>query len=116
MNLQQEKGSARFRTVDLPVGDYGDFGNAVSSLPPDPSPSSIPSLVSFDVVWQGGGDSGSFHDTDFGFMGDFRSGDATISFRAYNIGSNVEYRSDPDGQSTAGPPGVGREQNGVYFK
>ena len=49
-------------------------------------------------------------------MGDFRTGDATISFRAHNIGSNVEYRSDPDDQSTAGPPGVGREQNGSYFR
>ena len=67
------------------------------------------------VLWQGGGELEAFHDSDFGFMGDFRTGDATISFRAQQIGSDVEYRSDPDGQSTAGPPGVGREQHGVYF-
>ena len=85
MNLQQGKGSARYRMMDLQVGDYGDFGNATSSLPPDAPPTSIPSLVSFDVVWQGGGDSGSFHDSDFGFTGDYRTGDATISFRAHNI-------------------------------
>jgi hypothetical protein len=115
VSLQQEKGGARFRAIDLPVGDYGDFGNAVSSLPPDPPPSSIPSLVTFDVVWEGGGDTGSFHDTDFGFMGEFRTGSATIDFRARHVGSDVEYRSDPDEQSTAGPPGVGSEKNGVYF-
>jgi hypothetical protein len=115
VNLQQNKGTARLRVADLGVSDFGDFLNAVSSLPPEPPPNSRPSHVSFEVLWHGGGETSSIRDTDYGFTGDFVTGDATISFRARNDGSDVEFRSDPDDQSTAGPPGVGRERNGVFF-
>lgn len=116
VDLQQHKGTARFRAADLRVGDFYNFGNAVASLPPGPPPPSTPSVVSFEVVWHGGGETLSIRDADYGFMGDFATGDATIAFRATNIGSDFEFRSDPDGQSTEGrPPGVGREQNGIFF-
>ena len=114
-DVQQKSGTARLRAAGLRVGDYGDFGNAVSSLPPGPPPENKPSVVSFDVLWHGGGDRSSIRDADYTFMGDFVTGEATIAFRASNIGSDVEFRSDPDGQSTVGPPGVGRERNGVFF-
>lgn len=115
VDVQQHKGTARLRAVDLRVGDYGDFGNAVSSLPPAPPPDSTPSRVSFDVLWHGGGGASAIRDTDYRFKGEFVTGDATISFRAQNDGSDIVFRSDPGNQSTAGPPGVGREQNGVFF-
>ena len=107
-------GRARLRAVDLRVGDFGDFVNAVSSLRPNTS-ECTPSRVSFEVLWHGGGGASAIRDTDYGFEGDFVTGDATISFRAQNNGSDIVFRSDPDNQSTAGPPGVGREQNGVFF-
>ena len=84
-------------------------------MPPGPAPPSTPSVVSFEVLWHGGGDTSSIRDTTYGFEGQFTTGDATIRFRARNLGSNVEYYSDPNGQLAAGPPGVGREQNGVFF-
>ena len=115
VDVQQKRGTARFRTTNLAISDYHDFGNAVSSLPPGPAPPSTPSVVSFDVVWHGGGDTTSIRDDDYRFAGAFTTGEATIAFRARNLGSSVEYRSDPNGQSTAGPPGVGRERNGVFF-
>jgi hypothetical protein len=111
----QHRGSARLRAVDLRVGDFGDFSNAVSSQPPGPPPHSTPSRVSFEVLWHGGGEASTIRDPDYGFQGQFVTGAATISFRAQNENSHTEFRSDPDDQSTAGPPGVGREQNGVFF-
>jgi hypothetical protein len=54
-------------------------------------------------------------DATFGFAGHYVSGPATISFTATNDGSSVVYTSDAAGQTNPGPPGVGTEQNGVFF-
>ena len=67
------------------------------------------------MLWHGGGDSSAIRNTTYGFEGEYTTGEATITFRARNLGSNVVYYSDPNGQTTVGPPGVGREQNGVFF-
>jgi hypothetical protein len=109
-------GRARFRVEALKIGDYHDLFSAVSGASP------IPSRVSFDVVWHGGGDPVHLRDETFTFEGDYVPGPATISFVASNDGSGVTYRSDPDGQYNptlaefgAGDPAVGREQNGAFF-
>lgn len=93
----------------LAVPDYHDFFTAIS---PDASP--IPSHVSFDVRWQGGGQRQKVRDTTFDFGGDFVSGDATISFAVSNDGSGVTYTSEPAGQTTVSA-GAGHERNGVFF-
>jgi hypothetical protein len=67
------------------------------------------------VRWQGGGDRTTIRDADYGYRGEFVTGPATIRFAARNDGTDIVFRSDPDGQSTVGPPGVGRERNGVFF-
>ena len=109
-------GRARFRVEALKIGDYHDFFSAVSGGTP------VPSRVSFDVVWHGGGSPVRLRDETFTFEGDYVPGPATISFVGSNDGSGVTYRSDPEGQYNptleefgAGDPAVGRERNGAFF-
>ena len=110
-------GRARFRVEALKIGDYGNFFDAVGGGTP------VPSRVSFDVLWAGGGTPVHLRNEDFTFVGDFVPGPATISFVAYtDDGSGVTYWSDPEGQYNptleqfgAGDPAVGTEQNGKYF-
>ena len=102
-------GRARFRMSDVAVPDFHDFNSAVA-----PHPVSIPSHVSFDVRWKGGGARTKLHDTVFGFEGDFVDGPASIEFSTRQDGSKVVYRSDPAGQNTVSA-GVGRERNGAFF-
>ena len=110
-------GTARFRVEALKIGDYGNFFDAVGGGTP------LPSRVSFDVLWAGGGTPVHLRNEDFTFVGDFVPGPATSSFVAYtDDGSGVTYWSDPEGQYNptleefgAGDPAVGTEQNGKYF-
>ena len=76
-------GRARFRTRHLAVADYHDFFNAVG-LNPTPIPS-VPSHVSFDVRWDGGGNSTKVHDSTFGFEGRFVDGPVSIEFTAHRM-------------------------------
>jgi hypothetical protein len=93
---------------NLVLHDYHDFLNAVS-----PNPSSVPAHASFDVRWTAG-DYQKIHDPTFGFAGDYRICDASISFAASDDGTGIVYTSDPDGQTTVGA-GIGLERNGVFF-
>ena len=104
-------GTARFHAESLAIDDYHDFFNAIAE-PPDPAPR--PSHVSFDVRWHGGGDRMKVRDADFGFVGQFVAGEATIDFSCRNDDSPVVYTSLADEQSTVGA-GVGHERNGVFF-
>lgn len=96
---------------NLALPDYHDFFNAIS-----PNPASVPSHASFEVVWAGGGARQKVRDATFDFGGDYVTGPATISFSVWNDNSATRYRSDAAGQTTAGPPGVGHERNGVFFQ
>jgi hypothetical protein len=111
VDVSPGSGRARFQAAGLAVPDFHDFFNAIS---PSPSPAPAPSHVSFDTVWSGGGVHERVRDTDFGFVGDFVAGDATIAFTVANDGAGVTYTSDAAGQTTASA-GVGHERNGVFF-
>jgi len=113
--VEQHIGRARLRADRLSIPDFHDFENAVSSLPPEPPPASTPSHVSFDVRWASDGARTKVNDPVYGFEGDFVTGETTISFTARNDNSDVFFRSDPGAQTTVGPPGVGRERNGVFY-
>jgi len=109
-------GRARFRVEALKIGDYHDFFSAVGGGTP------VPSRVSFDVVWAGGGDAVDLRDETFTFEGRYVPGPARISFAARDEHSGVVYRSVADGQYNptleqggAGDPGVGTERNGRFF-
>jgi hypothetical protein len=106
-------GRARFQARHLAVADYHDFLNAVG-LNPTPI-SSVLSHVSFDVRWDGGGNSTKVHDSTFGFEGRFVDGPVSIQFTAAQDGSDVSYRSDPANQITVSG-GVGHERNGIFFR
>jgi cytochrome oxidase Cu insertion factor (SCO1/SenC/PrrC family) len=110
-------GRARMRGVQVAVADYHDFFSAIA-----PNPSSIPSRVSFDVSWLGGGVKQTFRDDQVGFVGTYVPGPTSVSFTASNDHSGVVYTSDPDGQFNptfdqlgAGSPAVGYERNGKFF-
>ena len=118
IDFDLKKGEARFRSNEVKVDDYHDFFNAVLGGGPDP----LPSRVSFDVRWSGGGDHVPVRDATFGFVGDYITGPATIAFTAMDDHGKVKYRSDKAGQSNPGPdvggagmPAVGSERNGVFF-
>lgn len=102
-------GQAQIRLDNLALHDYHDFISAISPNPPE-----VPSHVSFEVTWEGGGDHAKLTDSDYRFTGNFVGGDATIAFTAWNDGAGVVYTSDDGGQTTIGA-GVGHERNGVFF-
>lgn len=118
LDYDLDTGEARLRLTNVAILDYHDFFNAVVGGGPQP----VPSHVSFDVRWAGGGDRLKLRDEDFGFGGQFVTGAATISFTARQDGSNVTYTADTAGQYNPGPeqggagsPAIGHERNGVYF-
>ena len=105
-------GEARLHVQALKIPDYHDLLNSFGLVP---GPPPVPSRASFEVRWAGHGAPVDLHDSTFGFSGHYLNGPATISFTASNNNSSVVYNSDPTGQSNPGPPGVGTEQNGVFF-
>ena len=105
-------GEARLRVHALKISDFHDLLNSFGIVQ---GPRPVPSRVSFDVRWAGHGAQTDLHDSTFGFSGHYVTGPATMDFTASNDNSDVVYRSDPTGQSNPGPPGVGTEQNGVFF-
>jgi hypothetical protein len=105
-------GEARFRGEAVRVRDFHDFFNAIS-----PNPTSAPARVSYDVRWSGGGARSKIRDTTFGFVGQYVSGPARVSFTAMDDGGAVLYTSDSGGQYNLDgtPPAVGIERNGIFF-
>jgi hypothetical protein len=111
-------GRARLRATNVRVSDYQNIINAIFGGGPPP----LPSHVSFDVRWAGGGSRQKIRDQEFGFVGHYVPGPATITFTASNDVGDVIYSSDPAGQFNptpdqggAGSPAVGHERNGVFF-
>ena len=111
IDVDPRTGAARLRGQSVKVTDYHDFFNAVLGGGPTP----LPSRVSYDVRWAGGGASQAIRDSTFGFVGDYVPSTASISFVAMDDHGAVIYRSDPGGQSNVGQPAVGTERNGVFF-
>jgi hypothetical protein len=110
-------GEARLRGESMAVPDYHDIINAIFGGGPSPAPAH----VSFDVRWLGHGERRKVRDEAFGFIGEYVTGDAQITFTAQVDGGPV-YRSDPGGQFNpspdqggAGSPAVGHERNGIFF-
>ena len=104
-------GRARFHMENVAIPDFTNFPNAIS---PSPDPAPIPSHVTFDVIWHGGGDRLNVRDETFGVAGEYVGSEATISFAVANDGGPT-FTSVASGQSNVGSA-VGRERNGVYFR
>lgn len=109
ITINPNNGTARLRVTNMAIPDFHDFINAISTAPP-----TVPSHVSFDVRWAGGGDRSAIRDDTYGYEGVFITGNATIDFVASNDGG-LTYRSDHNVQTNVGSPGVGRERNGAFF-
>jgi hypothetical protein len=111
IDVDPSTGQARLRGQSVKVTDFHDFFNAVLGGGPTP----LPSRVSYDVRWSGGGGHHAIRDARFGFVGDFVPGPASITFEAMDEHGTVIYRSDAAGQTNVGQPAVGVERNGVFF-
>jgi hypothetical protein len=117
IDVDPGRGRARLHADSVPVGDYGNFFQAIT-----PGYMPTPSHVSFDVRWAGDGDRQKIRDDVFGFTGQYVASSTTIAFTAFNEGGQVIYSSLADGQYNlteppAGPvlPAVGHERNGKFF-
>jgi len=110
VDARPERGTGRMRATLLSVGDYHDFP---SSMAANPTP--VPSQVSFDVRWLGGGPPRAISDDTFGFAGTYVETDAHIDFTARQRGSHVTYRSHPGDQITVSG-GTGIERTGVFAR
>ena len=119
--VDPRSGRARLHAGRVAVLDYHDGNNAVGfGSPPRPP---LPSHVSFDVRWAGNGGRQAIRDQQFGFTGEYVTSQTTIDFTTSVDGVRVIYRADPRGQYNvptedggAGPPAVGLERNGVFFR
>jgi hypothetical protein len=111
IDVDPSTGQARLRGQSVKVTDFHDFFNAVGGGGPTP----VPARVSYDVRWSGGGGSQVLRDATFGFVGEYVSGPASITFEAMDDHGTVIYRSDAAAQSNVGQPAVGTERNGVFF-
>jgi hypothetical protein len=105
-------GRARFHLENYAIPDYHDILNSLGLTPNPIAP--VPSHVTFDVQWNGGGDRLNVRDQTFGFAGEFVGSEATISFSVMNDGGPT-YTSVTADQKIVSSA-VGHERNGVYFK
>jgi len=110
VEIDPASGSARFVGRNLPVPDFGNFGNSLAGG------ASIPSRVDFEVTWTA--TAAAVHLSSpanaFDFVADYRPAVAEITFTCSHDHSDVVYRSDPGGQGSPQPAVVGTERNGVF--
>ena len=112
VDIDPAGGSARFVARNLPIPDYGNFGNSLSDGP------STASRVDFEVTWTATGApvhlSSPAPPQGFDFVADYRPAEARITFSASHDQSDVAYHSDSSGQNNPFPGVVGTERNGVF--
>jgi hypothetical protein len=106
------KGFASMEAEDLPVFEYGDFGNALFGG------TGTPATVSFAVEWRGVNQRVNINNTDppadgGGFAGEFVRNVAKMEWTA--TVADVSYESDPLGTSSSEFAEIGKERNGVFF-
>jgi len=110
VDVDPGSGSARFVGRNLPVPDFGNFGNSLAGR------ASLPSRVDFEATWTAAGPPVhlSSGQAAFDFVADYTPATAEITFTCSHDQSDVVYRSDPGGQGTPQPAVVGTERNGVF--
>jgi hypothetical protein len=106
------KGFASLEAEDLPVFEYGDFGNALFGG------QGIPATVSFAVEWRGVNQRVNVKNTDSpldggGLAGEFVRNAARMEWSG-TVG-DVSYESDPLATSASEFAEIGKERNGVFF-
>ena len=81
ISVDPGSGHARLHADDVVVTD---FHNALIAIGLQPPAAPLPSHVSFDVRWSGGGHRQKVRDETFGFTGQYVAGPSTVSFTASN--------------------------------
>jgi len=105
-------GEASLEARDVPILDYGDFGNAAFGGGPPP----VPGSVSFKVTWGGVGERVNVRNTDpvyGGFAGQFVRNAAQMEWTA-TVGA-FRFASAPLATSSSSFAEIGQERNGVFF-
>jgi len=105
------KGFASMEVEDLPVFDFGDFGNALFGT-------GTPAAVSFTVEWRGVNQRVNIKNTDSpadggGWAGEVIRNVAKMEWTAA-VG-HLSYESDPLATSGSSFAEIGKERNGVFF-
>jgi len=98
---------------DVPILDFGDFGNALFGIG---SPA-VPGTVSFKVVWSGVNEKLNIKNTDpvfGGYAGEFVRNSAKIEWTG-TVG-DYTFVSDPIETSSSSFAEIGHERNGSFFK
>ena len=105
-------GSASMRASNVPIIDYGNFGNALFGGGPAP----VPGSVSFKVVWRGVRERVNIRNTDKvygGFAGEFVRNTAQMEWTA--TAGDYTFASDPLDTSSSSFAEIGHERNGSFF-
>jgi hypothetical protein len=97
-------GSASLHVAELPVGDYGNVGNALTGG------AGVASNVTFDVGWHGVDERVTVRNGDVGFGGEYVRNSADLVWSASEPG--FTFHSDPLASDFAT---LGHERNGVFF-
>ena len=108
------KGFASMKAANVPIYDYGDFGNALFGGGPAP----IAGLVSFTVEWHGVNERVQVRNDDppssgGGFAGEFIRNAAQMEWTA-TVG-DLTFVSDPLTTSSREFAEIGHERNGAFF-
>jgi hypothetical protein len=106
------KGVASMEANNVPILDYGDFGNALFGSGPAPTPG----VVSFKVTWSGVDERLQIRNEDpvfGGFAGEFIRNTAQMEWTA-TVG-DFTFVSDPLATSSSTFAEIGHERNGFFF-
>ena len=107
------KGTAVMSAHNVPILDYGNFGNALFGGGPPP----VPGKVSFTVRWSGGRHRVKVRNDDpvyGGFAGEFIYNTAQLEWSG-RVG-DLSFVSDPISTSSSTFALLGHERNGRFFR
>jgi len=107
VRIDLDQASASLRMSDLPIPDWGDLRYATTDGP------NVPSVVSFNVRWDGALNRASRRHEEQHWMGDYVQTQATIEWSAQRDG--FRFASDPASSSQSQAAVMGRHRNGVFF-
>jgi hypothetical protein len=107
VRVDLDRASASLRVSDLPIPDWGDLRYATTDGP------NVPSVVSFDVRWDGALNRASRSHEEQRWTGDYVQTRATIEWSAQQEG--FRFASDPASSSQSQAAVMGRHRNGVFF-
>jgi hypothetical protein len=112
IDVNPGKGRAVMQASNVPILDYGDFGNALFGG----GPAAVPGNVSFTVAWSGVEERLNLKNSDpvyGGFAGEFVRNHAKMEWTA--TAGDYHFVSAPLATSSSIFAELGHERNGIFF-